>query len=560
MAQTIGFGDLQNQGDNNQNGQDQSQGQNSNQNSNVQDVGATNPPAGAQGGANTVSSGGKPGDQYKPEAYSQKSQGTGYTNIQRVVQANRPQQLQQAVAGNISGASQQGIGNVNQASQQFQGQTAGNQANTAANQQLVQNVLNDPTKFSQAQANPASGATNAAPTAGQNVYGTNSAVGQQGTLFTQLLGGQYGGPQALANQDQLAAQTQALRQMGQGLGTSGGQQSILQGVMGNNPQYSRGQQTLDALLLGQGNSQALTQARRQALGATDVLGQAQAGAAEQAKEGTAGAQAFGQQVQGQFGSTVSGADKALQDQATAAQTARDTKYQQTLADIKTGNITQEEADLLGLTSGQNVYNVLNDPSKFLSESALKANAQNVAGTQDYAKMQALQQLAGGYTPGAAQDVFKQYQDPSQAGKFAADKGIIGDTTGFQSALGKTSQEYNSVLQPAQANAARALDVYNMTVARDRAGGPYSPGGAAIQAQILAKYGPGIQNGGTTRTDWAATESQKANAALAAAQANLNAAYGSPMTINITPQQKAQQDEIAANAQNLGQEKGFGNVS
>lgn len=537
MAQTIGFGDLQNQGQDAEQ-QDQLKDQQST------DIGSNNPNVGTP----STSTGGKPGDQYKPAAFSQRGQGTGYTNIQKIVQANQPQQLQQAVVGNVQQQVQQGAGNIGQAQQQFAQQTAANQANTTANQELVQNVLNNPIQYSNAPANSPNvlgtpgGATTSTPV-NTNVYGTNTPIGQQGSLFTKLISGQYGGPTGLVNQDQLQAQAQALAQMGQGLGTPGGRTAILQNVVGK-PQYSKGQQQLDALLLGQGNTQALTQARRQALGVQDVLAQQAAGASEQAKEQTNKAQAFGKGIQEQLGQSVSTADTALQQQATEAQAARDAQYQKMLSDLKSGNINQQEAEMLGLTSGQNVYNVLNDPSKFLTESNLKANAQNIAGGQDYAKMRALQQLAGTYSPQATQDIFRQYNDPTQAGKFTADTAITGDKTALQEALGATNKDYQTRLAPAQTSVDQSEQMLRLFLGR------FSPEDIA-QAKaegidvhnLMAKHYSGALGGSPTQAfQWILSNRDTAKKNLAATQQQLQQAYGTPMTVNVVPNEQVGQQQ------------------
>ncbi len=462
--------------------------------------------------------------------------GSGFTNIQKVIGANQGNQLGQAVGSNIQQAGNQAQDNLKNAQNQFQQQSQANQFNTEGNKQLVQNVLDNPTQYNtQDQTNPNS---------------------QQGRQFQTLISGQYQGPQNLANANQIQAQGGNLAQMGQALGSSGGRQALLQQMFGN-PQYTSGQQTLDNLLLGQSQSPALQAAKRQALMGQGQINNAVQGAAAQGQQAVNEAQNFGQGVQGQFANTVTGQNKSLQDAATKAQGDRDAQYQQTLQDLKTGNITQQEADQLGLSQGQNVYNLLNDPSKFVSESALQANASNIASPEDYAKIQALQNLGGQYVQGN-QDVnsaFANYQDPTQAGKFAADKGIIGDQGGFKTALDKTQSDYNSIYQPAYQKLQDAQSINRLAsgqVTQDEidsvvnnpqlaqqlqlaTGGDKRVYNQVIGNMLLQQKYPAAAGGGVlpgANNAWASGNLQSSQTGFNNAQQQLLDAYGNPLTINI----------------------------
>lgn len=471
----------------------------------------TAPPAG-QGNpapsAGAVNTGSGPSTIQNPNT----QKGTGYTNIQNVINANKGNQLGSAVGNNIQQVGNAAQNNLKSAQNQFQTDTANNQFNTDANNQVVQNVINDPTKYANT--------------------GNNDVNSQAGSQFQTLISGQYQGPTALSNADQIQNQANNAKQLAGSLNTNAGRVGVLNQVVGS-PQYSQGQQNLDSLLLAQSNSPQIQEAKRQALMLQGKVNTGIAGAAAQGQQNTNVAQGYGQNVQNQLGQNLTNLDTNLTNQATAAGTQRDTDYQKAIADYKSGNVTQDEANLLGLTQGMNVYNTLNDPTAFLTENPLAASAQNVASADQYAKLQALQTLSGGYGT-TAQGVLAKYNDPTQAGAFAAAPEYTANNGNFVNTLQNTAQQYNSTLeQPTQA----------VNQAQEMVGIWANPSLSPQQkiAAIQQKY-PGAFNSGATydqNAQWASNNlaSQKAN--LASVQAGLNAQYGTQETINIQQPQPAQ---------------------
>lgn len=453
--------------------------------------------------------------------------GSGYTNISKVLQANQGNGLGSAVGNNIQQVGNQAQDNLRNAQNQFNQQTQSNQFNTDQNKQTVENVLNDPTQA------------------------VNS---QQGKQFQNLISGQYQGPQNLNNANQIQAQAGNLAQMGQALGSSGGRQALLQQMFGN-PQYTQGQQTLDNLLLGQSQSPELQQARRAALTTQGQVNNAISGAAAQGQQQTQQAQQFGKSVQDQFGNLVNTQDQSLQNAALKAQTDRDAQYRQTLQDYNTGHLTGDEANLLGVTNNENTYNLLNDPSKYLSESALKANASNVASADDYAKMQALQKLGGQYAPQNSQTAFANYQDPKQAGAFARDQAISGDTKNFNTDLDSTKTNYNGIFDPAQQKLQSAQDINRLATGQvtddernsilnnpalaqqlqQASGGDSRIYNQIIGNMVLNQKYPGAGGGGilpTANSAWAGSNLQTAQTGFNNAKQQLLDAYGNPLTVQV----------------------------
>jgi hypothetical protein len=339
MAQTLGFGDLQNQGQQDPNQQQGQQPQGGQQQSSApsqtpgagqQGTVAGQTGGGGAGGQGGVSSG-APGSQYKPQAYSQQTQGTGFVNLQQYLNANNPSQLQNAVVSNLGSQNQSALGGVQAAQQQFQQGLQANQANTMANQGLVQNVLNNPTAYSSATgANPQAGIPAGNAPAGTTPTSPNLA---QGSQFSQLIGGQYAGPTGLVGADQLTAQGTSAAQQAANLQSASGRTSILQGLMAN-PNYTQGQAALDSALLGQGNQSSLNQVANQGRQLQQMISQANTGAAAQGQEAQSNAQEFGQQVQGQLTNTVQGQLANLQNQAANVQQQRTSQYNQMLSDLQ----------------------------------------------------------------------------------------------------------------------------------------------------------------------------------------------------------------------------------
>lgn len=526
-------------------------------NNNGQQVGIFPASAGSGSGQQTGSSsqgaGQQSGGSQAPTVQASNpnaQKGSGYTNIQRIMQANTGNQLGQTVGQGIQKAGQQVQQSLGNQQQQFQQGQAQNQFNTDANQQLVGNVLGNASQY--------------APT------GSNDPNAQAGTKFQQLISGQYQGPTSLQNTDALQQQAANVGQLGTALNTAGGRMGVLQRFVGG-PQYTSGQQTLDSLLLGQGGGQNIANARQSIAGLPGQINQAVTGAQEQGKEQQSGATQFGQQVQGQFGQKVSDINTGLQTAATTAQTAKDAAYQKAISDMQSGNMTQDEANMLGVTNGMQVTgDTLQNINQFVTEDPTKASAQNIASTQDYATLDALRQLAGQNASADAQATLGTYSGQNaQGGTFAAAPAEKVDQTGFASAMNAQNQAYQQALSPTQSARDAAQEISNLVNQRDQASGKdlqlqqqiaqlgqNDPQRAALQQQlqqvaqqesdaqqtINQKY-PGASTGGSTRTDWAnanlATANQKYQAQLAA----LQQAYGGMQGINIIPNQSQDVKEV-----------------
>lgn len=459
-------------------------------------------------GSGQAGSGGAP----QPQAVSNPNQtkGSGFTNIQRVVQANAGNKLGQTVGNSIQSAGNTAQDNLKQAQQQFQQGTKENQAGSQGNQQFVQNQLG---QYSQNQQAPV------------------NAPGQQDiSRFQTLLSGQYQGPTELQNAQQIQNQAQNVGQMGQALGSTGGRLGLLNQIVGN-PQYTSGQQNLDNLLLGQSNSPQLQAAKRQALTLQGKVGNAVTGAQAQGQQASNQAQAFGTGLQNQLGENVTSQYENLQAAAQKAQSERNKSNEQVQQDLASGQITPEEAQQLGIQSGQMMFNI--DPNKFINTNTTQASAQNIASAQDYARLQGLQQLAGQYGPQTAKDVFGKFQDKSQAGQFAANPAYTVDQPGYQQAVQGAQTKYNEVLGTAETKHNIAQRVMDLVDQRDKLM-PLSAGWQQLQNQI-SQISPGSVSNGITQSTWARSNVEEARKNLANQKNWLAQNYGTG-TFNVKPTQ------------------------
>lgn len=431
------------------------------------------------------------------------TKGSGYTNIQKVLQANAGNKLGQTIGSNIQSAGNTAQDNLKQAQQQFQQGTQQNQANSQGNQQFVQNQLG---QYS-----------------GNNQAPVNDPSQQDVSRFQTLLSGQYQGPTNLENSQQIQNQAANVGQMGQALNTAGGRMGLLNQVVGK-PQYTSGQRTLDNLLLGQSNDPSLQAAKRQALTLQGKVGNAVTGAQAQGQQQTAQAQTFGKDVQNQFGQNVQSQYAALQNAAQKAQAQRDAQNSQLQSDLTSGILSADEAQQLGIQNGQMMYNI--DPTKFINPSTMAANAQNVASTQDYARLQALQKLSGQYAPQQAQDTLGKFSNPSQAGQFQATPAFSANKEGFQQAYKTAQDAYNAKLQPAQQSVDQGNQMIRLYFGR------FSPEDVTEAKQqgidvhnLMAKKYPGALGPGNVTGSWLGSNIQTANKNLKDTQNALNQSYG-----------------------------------
>lgn len=309
-----------------------------------------------------------------------KQQGTGFVNLQKMIGANKGNQLGSTI--------QQGVGNrVGQIQSDLNKQKQGFQT------ELGKNQLQESDK-----------------TAAQNTLNTainapKTMSNEQVSNFQNLLSGQYKGPSGLSNTAGVEAQARELGQYGSNVGSSGGRTNLLQRYVGG-PKYTQGQQRVDNLLLGQTGGAALKDIRKQAMGLESQVTGAKSQAEMEAKKAQADRKAYGQELEKQIGryddpstpedesvGAIGDIYKDVQNRTNDFNNKNLELYNRIKTLGNTSSFTLDDLQTLGLTAGQNLYNV--DLSRLAPAVApQEAALQRVANEQDYAKYEALNRLAG----------------------------------------------------------------------------------------------------------------------------------------------------------------------
>lgn len=302
-------------------------------------------------------------------------QGTGFTNISSFLNANQGNQLGDAAAQNVSGQVSNIGGNLSNLYGNFQQQASVNALGTPEQQQAASGALS------------------------QIMGGNTNVDSGQASQFQKYLGGQYGGPTGLdqSKTAQLSSQAGNLNSLlsgPNGVSTTGGRQNLLRNII-NNPNYSQGQQVLDATLLGQ-NQGALNQAKQSAAGLGQAIQQKQNAANAIGQQNVAAAKDFAGQVGQQLTGTAGQLDQNVQNQLAQEQAQQGQGFNQAYGNYN-GLIgtNANTAQQLGLTQdqlGQIGLQGISDLTPYLSNANLSAG--NVITPQQIAQFQALSQLSG----------------------------------------------------------------------------------------------------------------------------------------------------------------------
>lgn len=222
-------------------------------------------------------------------------QGTGYTNLNRVFEANKGNVLGQSVAGNV----QKQVGNVQnqlgEQQKQFQSEADKNKIGTDTDKQNRDAVIgrfNDPSGV-----------------AGQ-------VSDQDISAFEKYRSGTYAGPTALKDTASLQNTANQLRSQVSNFSPSGTQELLRRSVGGN--RYTQGQQRLDSLLM---DKSKLVPVQRQASTLGQQVNRADLAASGQAELYKNQARQFADETQSQLNQGLTSIDTSVQKQLADAQSA-----------------------------------------------------------------------------------------------------------------------------------------------------------------------------------------------------------------------------------------------
>jgi len=294
--------------------------------------------------------------------------GTGFVNLSRILDANKNNKLGEVVGNTLKGRAEGVRSNLGAVTNEFEQKRQAGALDTGANRDAREQALN-------------------------KIMGGDTAVADQTQKqFDTFRTGKYTGPMGLdeTKSDILATKANQLQGDVRGLNTVSGRGALLRQTVGT-PQYTQGQEKLDNQLLGQ-NQQGFAQARQQAQGIAKNVQEQRMAAQQVGQTEAAKARQFGQDTVGQLQSNTGNIVSDLEGRAKVANTQRPEIFKALIDAINAGDITPEQAKLLGVQEGVQTYGANINPN--IKMSNIEANRSTVANEQDKARLEALAKLSG----------------------------------------------------------------------------------------------------------------------------------------------------------------------
>lgn len=266
---------------------------------------------------------------------------------------------------------------------------------------------------------------------------------EQVEQFRKLATAQFGGPQELVGGQALQARAETAKQTAGLTATAPGQQALLQQYFGR-PTYTTGQRSLDTLLLQAPEARRqLAAARASLTPVTEQVKQAQETAAATGRGLVGEAQTVQKQAQQAVGEALTGQEQALTQKTQEAQTAQEALLQRLGQGLSQRQLSTTDIQQLGLTPNMALLGA--DPSQYFRATGLTPTEATVASPEEYARYQAISQLAGqqgGILPGEYRA--EQAYTPQQAYQF--------DLAGLQQDIAGRTASFEDIGLPAQAQA------------------------------------------------------------------------------------------------------------
>lgn len=353
------------------------------------------------------------------DSKSGQKQGTGFTNLSRILQANRSNRLGQVVNQGVGNIAQDAKSNVQKSQEQFTKDTQEAFKPYQGGEEFYKGAILDP---------------------------TSTVQNQQGfDRFRRIASGDYVGPDELQNTGALTSKVQNVQDLARLSGTSGGKEALLQSFI-KNPNYAAGQRRLDTLLLGNKDLQGL---RGLASSTTRDFANAQEVARAQANINENIAQQQSQGLKETLVKEQEARDKELADKLAAEQTAeidRKAKLDALKSNLEQSQLTKEQAQALGIDiAGKDFINLFGvNPQDLVNYrySDLPTSKEAIASQEQAARLNALNRLAGNEG-----NIF----DPTKVGSFQA-SGSTFDLDKFR----QGTEAYEDRFQ----RASKELDAYN----------------------------------------------------------------------------------------------------
>jgi hypothetical protein len=314
----------------------------------------------------------------QPQQTNPNQRGTGFTNLNRIIQANKDNKLGQAVSGGIQQVGQKVQDETQQAQQKFQQEAQTKRLDTQEAADKRSGILG---RFGQQDQQPQAQTTGVNQDNLPNQQEAPKPIVSDDEIkdFTRFRTGTYTGPKELENYGSLMGKATQAEQVGDLSRSSGGRQELLRRFVGGQG-YTQGQQRLDTTLLGQGNQDDINKARRGLRTMEEDVSRAGQASRGLAQEYSNRAKQFGQETSGMIQQTrdpISGAIDTRVSDAQAAEKAR----QDNIAKVQR-YLTGDDPELAGLDKTTRLGIGLDMASKMgiLSQDDLsKIQSQNLLG-------------------------------------------------------------------------------------------------------------------------------------------------------------------------------------
>jgi len=218
--------------------------------------------------------------------------GSGFTNLQRILQANVGNRLGGAIQSGVSGEATGVRQRAEKARDEFEAEAEKKRIDTPQSSQMREDVIS-------------------------RVQAGGEPTEQEYTKFSQFAAGKYGGPKTLAGAEDLRRQARDVTTLGRAVRDPGQRMGLLQRFLGGRD-YTVGEQRLDELLLGQ-QPGSLRDIRRAAFGTERDVDVQRRAAEQQGQELERRAKAFGEETVGQLEAAAEPTLGTLEDQVKTAQ-------------------------------------------------------------------------------------------------------------------------------------------------------------------------------------------------------------------------------------------------
>lgn len=285
-------------------------------------------------------------------------QGTGFTNLNRVVSANKDNRLGSTIQQGIQSDVNNTKANLQKAQEDFNNKALG-QNLQLQNQQKSQQGAGVDDVIKKATTEP------------------NKVTAGDVSAFEQYRKGDYSGPTQLANFSSLQQQGQNVDSLGKQTASAGGQFNLLRQYVGGNRNYTQGQQGLDNIILGQTGQAQLADARNTARNVNKAITGAGTQAAATAGQIASGNQAFANDVNSKLNAATGNFNADLQNRVQDAQRKEESSQQliQRVRDYLSGKDTkafQSQGDAIQALYGAGL---VEDTSKGQLDALLGYNQQ-----------------------------------------------------------------------------------------------------------------------------------------------------------------------------------------